>query len=50
MAAIPAVAPMVDVDAVFALAAARSPSHTGSLQPGSHNGSQAESQKLERAA
>jgi hypothetical protein len=35
--AVPAVAPVAEVDAVFAVATARSPSHTGSLRLGSHN-------------
>jgi hypothetical protein len=39
MAAIPAVAPMVEVDAVFAVAAALRLSYAESPQPGSHNGS-----------
>jgi len=49
--AVPAVAPVIEVDAVFAVAAARSPSpsHTGSLRLGSRNGSHVENQKLEQA-
>jgi hypothetical protein len=40
--AVPAVAPVVEVDSVFAVAPAFRLSHTGILRLGSHNGSQAE--------
>jgi hypothetical protein len=48
---VPAVSPVVEVDAVFAVTTARSPSHTGSLRLGSHNhdGSPTESAKIEQA-
>jgi hypothetical protein len=47
--AVPAVVPVVEVDAVFAVAAARSPSHTRSPRPASHVGSPAKSPKTEHA-
>ena len=47
MGAVPAVVAVVEVDAVFAVAAALSLSQTGSLQLGSH---MVERQKLEQAA
>jgi len=40
---------VVEVDAVFAVATARSPSHTGILRLGSHIGSPTESQKIKQA-
>ena len=46
--AVPAVAPVVEVVAVFAVAMARSPSHTGIARLGSHIGSPTKSQKLEQ--
>ena len=46
--AVPAVAPVIEVDTVFAVATARSPSHTVSLRLGSHNGSHTKSQKSEQ--
>jgi hypothetical protein len=47
--AVPAVAPVIEVDAVFAVATARSPSHTESLRLGSRIGSPTKSQKIEQA-
>ena len=47
MSAVPAVRPAIEVDAVFTVATARSPSHTGSLKLGSHNGSHVEPWKIE---
>lgn len=46
--AVTAVGSVVEVDAVFAVATARSPSHTGILRSGSHIGSPTESQKIEQ--
>ena len=45
---VPAVAPVVEVDAVFAAATARSPSHTGIARPDSRIGSPTKNQELEQ--
>ena len=50
MDAITAVTPVIEVDAVFAVAAAPRLSHIGSLQPGSPNGSHVEPVKIEHGS
>jgi hypothetical protein len=46
MITIPAVAPVIEVDAVFAVAATFRLSHARSLQLGSHNGSPHEAAEI----